>query len=104
LPGIDVVIVDGPPAHAQAMARLPALFALEARLSDDCCVILDDAMRREEAGVAAMWRERLPWSESYTIAGPTGLAVFRRRATSGGPAAKAILPHPNPAATSIRAR
>ena len=68
------------------MARLPALFALEARLSDDCCVILDDAMRHRRGG-AAIWRQRLPWSESYTIGGPTGLAVFRRRVTSGGPAA-----------------
>ncbi len=101
LSGIDLVIVDGPPSHEQAMARLPALFALEARLADECCVILDDAMRREEAAVAAIWGQHLRWSESYTIAGATGLAVFRRRVTSGGTAADAILPPPNREPTSV---
>jgi predicted O-methyltransferase YrrM len=96
LPGIDLVIVDGPPSHAQAMARLPALFAVEARLSDDCCVILDDAMRPEEIAVAGIWRQHLRWCESYTIAGPTGLAVFRRRVASSGTAANDILPNPTP--------
>lgn len=86
LAGIDLVIVDGPPSHAQAMARLPALFALETRLSDDCCFVLDDATRPEETAVAAIWSHHLRWSESYTVPGPTGLAVLRRYSTAKGTA------------------
>jgi hypothetical protein len=54
-------------------------------MADDCTIVLDDAFRPQESAVAAIWREHLRGSESFTVGDLTGVAVFRRRVGSGAP-------------------
>ena len=54
---IDLLVVDGPPAHAvgHGLARYPALPALEDRLAPGATVVLDDAERPGEQEVLRRW-------------------------------------------------
>lgn len=57
----DVVIVDGPPARTNALARLPALPMMAAHLSPDRFhVLLDDYEREEEQAIVKIWRQVVP--------------------------------------------
>lgn len=60
---IDLLVVDGPPADRPelAEARRPALTALEPRLVDGACVILDDIGRAGEQRVLASWERETAW-------------------------------------------
>ena len=70
---IDLLLVDGPPAHAAGLglARYPALPALGDRLAPGGTVVLDDAERPGEQEVLRRWERE------------TGLA-FDRSAERGG--------------------
>jgi Methyltransferase domain len=54
---IDLLVVDGPPAHAigHGLARYPALPALGDRLAPGATVVLDDAERPGEQEVLRRW-------------------------------------------------
>lgn len=52
---IDMLIVDGPPAHVQPLARYPALPLMFEYLADDAVVILDDSDRDDERKIIEMW-------------------------------------------------
>lgn len=58
--GIDLVIVDGPPAHRRRMrfARYPALPYVMPRLSSQRTLILDDAHRPGEHAIIEDWQAR----------------------------------------------
>lgn len=58
--GVDLVIVDGPPAKNKSLARYPALPAIRDRLSAGATLLLDDADRREEREVLARWYREIP--------------------------------------------
>lgn len=70
---IDLLVVDGPPAHAAGLglARYPALPVLGDRLAPGATVVLDDAERAGEHEVLHRWERE------------TGL-VFDRSAERGG--------------------
>jgi predicted O-methyltransferase YrrM len=70
---IDLLLVDGPPAHASGMglARYPALPVLLHQLAPGATVVLDDAERAGEQEVLRRWEDE------------TGL-VFDRRADEAG--------------------
>jgi predicted O-methyltransferase YrrM len=70
---IDLLLIDGPPAHAAGMglARYPALPVLLDRLAPGATVVLDDAERAGEREVLRRWADE------------TGL-VFDRRADEAG--------------------
>jgi predicted O-methyltransferase YrrM len=59
--GIDLLLVDGPPAGEPAIqrSRFPALPALAGRLAEAAVVIADDAGREGERWVMERWREQL---------------------------------------------
>jgi predicted O-methyltransferase YrrM len=54
---VDLLIVDGPPAHdpAAAHARYPALPAVAPFLTPDAVVVLDDIVRGGEAEILGRW-------------------------------------------------
>ena len=62
--GVDLLLVDGPPAPADApedeRSRYPALPLLAGRLGPGAIVVLDDADRAGERWTLARWREDLP--------------------------------------------
>jgi len=57
LDDIDLLVVDGPPAHEQSLfnARAPALTHFGSALRDGATVFLDDAERDGERQVIAQW-------------------------------------------------
>lgn len=54
--GVDVLIVDGPPASSGPAARRPALHHVSPLLSSDALVVLDDVARQDEQLVLAEWQ------------------------------------------------
>lgn len=57
LTGIDLLVVDGPPADSGPHARLPAFPTLEGRLSSHATVVLDDVSRQDEQDIVRRWIE-----------------------------------------------
>lgn len=57
---IDILLIDGPPAHIQEMSRFPALPILINKLNDNCVIFLDDANREEETNIIRTWRNLYP--------------------------------------------
>ena len=57
---VDVLVVDGPPAHAPSLqrSRERALDVFRSRLADNATVVLDDAHRPGEREVIVRWRQR----------------------------------------------
>jgi predicted O-methyltransferase YrrM len=86
LTGIDLLLVDGPPAYARERrhARQPALRFFFDRLASDCTVILDDIDRRGEQEVVDRWEREFP-VRFERRARDGAVAVWRR----GGPSAVA---------------
>ncbi|MCB0403179.1 MAG: hypothetical protein KDD51_00235, partial [Bdellovibrionales bacterium] len=52
---IDLLFIDGPPGHLQALSRFPALPILGEKLSPSALIILDDANRPDEQATIAAW-------------------------------------------------
>lgn len=61
IPPVDMLVVDGPPAHAPGdpHARYPALPYFRDRLAGDFTVILDDVRRRGELEIVKRWEAEL---------------------------------------------
>lgn len=57
---VDVLIVDGPPGSTQPLARYPALPLVAHVLSNEACIIVDDATRKDEQKMMARWRREYP--------------------------------------------
>lgn len=52
---IDLLVIDGPPATTNKLARFPALPLLGSRFSKNCVIILDDTNRSGEKEIIALW-------------------------------------------------
>ncbi|BCJ54697.1 hypothetical protein Asp14428_61720 [Actinoplanes sp. NBRC 14428] len=57
--GIDLLLIDGPPAATGPDARFPAMHALESRLAPIATVVLDDANRPDEQDAVRRWLENV---------------------------------------------
>lgn len=76
----DLVIVDGPPAwKGDRLARLPALYELRRRLSDNGVLVLDDAARSGESEIARQWQRDFPDLHFRTVGVGRGLLVVSLR-------------------------
>jgi predicted O-methyltransferase YrrM len=75
---IDLLLVDGPPGYGEGMerSRLPALPALEERLSPQAMVILDDAERPGEQEILERWQAEGTWR--FGVRKREGIAVGAR--------------------------
>ena len=75
---IDLLIIDGPPGPLQPMSRYPALPLLLPFMSENCTIVLDDAIRDEEQAIAKRWVEEYPgFTLSFNLEGH-GMAVLSR--------------------------
>jgi predicted O-methyltransferase YrrM len=74
----DLLVVDGPPAFRaeDALARLPAIAELLARLAPGATVVLDDIARPGERAVLARWERES--ALRFDRRPDTGIAVARR--------------------------
>lgn len=54
---IDLLVVDGPPASVQRLARYPAMPVLYRHLNRQSTVILDDGRRADEKKIVALWEK-----------------------------------------------
>jgi hypothetical protein len=59
--GIDLLVVDGPPAYGQELryARYPAVPFFKSALADDYTVVLDDINRQGEQEILQRWEQKL---------------------------------------------
>ena len=60
LTGIDLLLIDGPPAATGPDARYPALSVLAERLAATATVVLDDANRQDEREAVRRWTAEVP--------------------------------------------
>ncbi|MET0425324.1 MAG: class I SAM-dependent methyltransferase [Actinoplanes sp.] len=68
LDGVDLLLIDGPPAKTGPDARYPAMRVLEDRLADAATVVFDDANREDEQAAMRRWVETI---EGLTPEGET---------------------------------
>ena len=75
---VDLLVVDGPPAHApgQGRRRAPALAAFGPRLTKTATVVLDDVNRPGEREVLTAWESETSWRFSVNEA--AGVATGQR--------------------------
>lgn len=75
--GIELLLVDGPPAGEPEIerSRHPALLELGPRLVRGATVILDDALRPGEGWALERWREELGFD--YELDRGAGIAIGR---------------------------
>jgi len=74
---IEMLVVDGPPAVTQEMARYPALPLLRSRLADDVIVVVDDHDRDDERRMVKLWLTRYPGFEATVVNTEKGAAILR---------------------------
>ncbi len=74
-PEVDLLVVDGPPAHAvgEEHRRAPALPFFEPRLVPGATVVLDDLQRPGEREVLARWEAETRWC--FRVEEAAGVAV-----------------------------
>jgi Methyltransferase domain len=62
---IDLLVVDGPPGHLQALSRYPALPVLYRQLSKKATIILDDGRRDDEKKIVLRWEQEFQISSEF---------------------------------------
>lgn len=75
---IDLVIIDGPPAHPNTESRYPCLPLLYEILSKEAVLILDDANREGEQKILKKWTESYPEFEVEMLEFEKGAALLTR--------------------------
>jgi len=83
LPGIDLLIVDGPPALIQPHSRYPALPLLAGKLNPGAIVLVDDCIRREDRESVMMWMSEFPGWDLEWVPTEKKAALLRRRPGTG---------------------
>jgi hypothetical protein len=75
---VDLLIVDGPPAHepGHGRRRAPALAAFGPLLPETATVILDDVNRPGERDVLTAWESETSWR--FSVDEAAGVATGRR--------------------------
>lgn len=76
---IDMVIVDGPPATTQKLARYPALPVLYPLLSADAVILVDDALREDEQQMVRRWLQEFADFSLEELELEKGGAILRRQ-------------------------
>jgi hypothetical protein len=79
LTGIDLLVVDGPPAPIAADIRYPSLPYFWNRLNAGGYVLLDDANREAERILIERWRATFPDLQSQFLPLEKGGMLLRKR-------------------------
>jgi predicted O-methyltransferase YrrM len=88
---IDLLVVDGPPAVTEPLARYPALPLLLSRLSPEGAVFIDDYGRPGETEVVRRWMSECSGLNLTVVSTEKGTAILTREpgfangSTSGCP-------------------
>jgi predicted O-methyltransferase YrrM len=77
-PAIDLLVIDGPPASTQKLARYPALPVLGARIAPTGRVVLDDAARPDELAALTRWESELRFVPDGRLLAEKGIAYLKR--------------------------
>ena len=75
---IDLLVIDGPPASTQSLARYPAIPVLDARIGREACVMLDDADRPDEQAALGRWASEFGWITDEVLNAEKGIAMLKR--------------------------
>jgi predicted O-methyltransferase YrrM len=81
---IDMLVIDGPPATTQALARYPAVPLLRSTMSAACLIVLDDAARPDEQAAVARWIADDGMELRTGYYAEKGIAVLAPRAVAVG--------------------
>jgi predicted O-methyltransferase YrrM len=81
---IDLLIVDGPPAFVQSMARYPALPVLWEKLASNAVILVDDAYRPDEERMVQQWLKEHDGFEAQFLKFGQGAYVLERRGAERG--------------------
>jgi predicted O-methyltransferase YrrM len=84
LPQVDLMIVDGPPAWLQKLARYPALPIIANHLSPSAVVLVDDADRGDETSMVEKWLLEFPGFMRSSLLHEKGTVLLRRTAAGVG--------------------
>lgn len=76
--GIDMLIIDGPPATTGKHARYPVGPILFPRLNQGAAVFMDDYARSDETSIARIWRQEWQEFSFVDIQAEKGLLCMRR--------------------------
>jgi predicted O-methyltransferase YrrM len=79
---IDLLIVDGPPQmyNPSRCVRYPALPCFFERLSENACILMDDAARADEKAITGQWLREYPVELVRRYDTERGAVLFRKRA------------------------
>ena len=75
---IDMLVIDGPPGFMQRHSRYPAIPLLHNRLSEQCAIFLDDAVREDEKEIVKLWLEAYPEFEFEYVENERGCSILKR--------------------------
>ena len=75
---IDLLIIDGPPAHLQDNSRFPALPLLINHMAETATIIMDDFDRKAEQRIIKLWGNKYDFSVEY-IPTEKGTGIIRLR-------------------------
>lgn len=85
LTGIELLLIDGPPASTGEFARYPAVPLLIDRVSPEVTILLDDLVRSEEKQTLERWLNENPTLSATTLPLEKGCAQIRlSRCEAGG--------------------
>ncbi|MBO74257.1 MAG: hypothetical protein CMD33_03180 [Flavobacteriales bacterium] len=76
---IDVLVIDGPPASENIMAREPAFKMLKDFLSPTAAIILDDSKRKGERKIISSWVSKYDLEIEQDLPTEKGTTVLRFR-------------------------
>jgi len=77
--GINLLLIDGPPAATGPDARYPALSVLATRLAATATVVLDDANREDEREAVRRWTQEVPGlTEDRVLIGRHAVLAYSR--------------------------
>lgn len=76
--GIDLLVVDGPPASVQTLSRYPAMPLLYRLLSPAATVLVDDAVRDDENKMIQLWTKAYTDFQLEGIPSVRGAVLLRR--------------------------
>jgi predicted O-methyltransferase YrrM len=80
--GVDLLLIDGPPASTAPKARGPAFQMLLPRLGSSFLIVLDDAARPDEMAIVADWKKSAPDLIVTTLPAEKGCTLLERTAVS----------------------
>jgi predicted O-methyltransferase YrrM len=73
---IDTVVIDGPPAKIQSLARYPALPCLYDKMQKGAAIFLDDFYRPDETEIVNRWTKEFPIFRADFLSAEKGICYL----------------------------